>query len=494
MPNKPLQLTKVEKNNIINRHKELVDKLNTYLPDEFKIKYNSDLETILDDEKNVKYYKTVTALDERRKKQRTIYKEYIKNNPIPQEKNPLPRTLWFGLKTENTNMAKEYNKKYLDEVRSNPEKIFYQRYKKVLEFNPKMLLNIIDDKQKLVEFYYNNQELCDDAFVFYSSMGNPNVKIEPALKEASPCMVKIVESLAYPMIVAKADIDAGAFVFPKLTQEQAAIIIDANPNLMDKESPLRTSFSEVLDPSGVNNIKNTFKTITDYGFKLEPGIAVKYQALKHDPKTNRDFEINLEDGIKNLKNDGNICVRERQPEEIEEIMKINNAHEKAYLSIWQKNFSNNYDRDPFNFEEIKNANRGGFFERTFKTTSPEYRLFIQTFKEFNDPESSNYLNKDLLKKTAEDYFDYKIEQGISFSKLDDTSKGRLRLVSTVIKTIEDMDNNKDTVNREIKNNLNELTSVSRKPFLKEHEVEDVMAIEEINNDNNIISHEKSIDL
>lgn len=491
---KYMPLTKAEKNNIINKHKALVDELNVYLPDEFKIKYNNDLEAILEDEKQVRYYKLVNSLNERAQKQKDIYREYIKNNPIPDKKKILPRTIWSGLKTENTDMAKEYNKKYLDEYRKNPEKIFYQRYKRVLEFNPKMILNIIDDKQKLVEFYYNNQELCDDAFVFNPSMSDQNAKINPLLKEASAGMIRIVESFAYPMIVAKTDMGCGAFIFPKLTQEQAAIIVDAHPIYMDKESPLRSSFSEALDPSGVDKIKNTFKTITDYGYRLEPGIAVKYQALKHNPKTNNDVEINLDDGIKSLKNDGNICVRERQPEEIEEIMMINNAHETAFLNVWQNFFSKNYDEKTFNFEEIKYANRGGFFERAFNRTSPEYKAFIQAFKEFNDPESSNYLNKELLKQTAEDYFDHKTERGISFSKLDDTSKSRLKLVSSVIKTINDMED-KDTVEKEIKNNLKELIPVVRKQFLNENDIKDNTIVEEINNDNNIIiSNEKSIDL
>ena len=496
MPKNTIKLTTAEKNDIINKHKALVDELNTYLPDEFKIEYNKDLNTILDDEKSAKYYRTITSLNDRIKKQREIYSEYTKNNPIPQARNYLPRTVWFGLKTENTDIAKDYNKKYLDEFRKNPEKIFYQRFKKVLEFNPKRLLDIIDDRQKLVEFYYNNQELCDDAFVFAASMdGQSNMKLNPELYAASPGMVKIIESLAYPMIVAKTDIDAGAFIFPKLTKEQAAIIVNANPNYMKKNTPYRTSFSEALDPSAVEKIKNTFKTITDYGYRLEPGLAVKYQALMHDPKKNIDVEINLEDGIKNLKDNGNICVRERQPEEIEEIMKINNAHETAYLHVFQKNFSENYDGIPFNFDDIKNANRGGFFERAFNRTSPEYRAFIQAFSEFNNPESENYLNKELLKEKAEDYFDYKTESGISFSKLDETSKGRLMLVSSVIKTINDMDHNPDTVKKDMENYLREEPShISRKPFLKEQDVEENVIEENINYDNNIISKEKSMDL
>ena len=493
MPKKALQLTAEEKQNIIAKHKALVDEFNTYLPEEFKLSYNKDLEKILDDEKAVKHIRNVEAIGERAKKQQAIYDDYIKDNPIPDGKNILPRSVWHALKVEDTPEAKEFNKKYLDEYRKNPEKIFYQRHKKLLEFNPKKLLDVIDDKEKVTEFYLNNQEICEDAFVFEASMTDPINKVNPVLKAASSGMIRAIETLSYPLSVAKSMVRTGAYIFPDMTPEQAGIIINAHPKYMEGEGPLKDNLAEALNGAEKDKIKNIYKTITDHGYRLEPGFFVKYQALEHNPQTNRDFEIALDDGIRNLNNNGNLCVRERQPEEIEEMMKINNAHEIEYLSVWKEHFSKNYENRPFNYEEIKNANKGGFFERTFKRTSPQYRLFIQTLKEYHDPKSPNYLNKELLKDTAQAYFDYKTEQGISFSKLDETSRGRLKLVSAVIKTINEMDN-KEKVDREIYKNLNGEEPIIRKTFLHKEEVEDDMIIDDINKDDNIISNEIINDL
>ena len=44
--------TKEEKEYIIKRHKELVDNMNKYLPQEQQLSYDKDLETKLDDQKS----------------------------------------------------------------------------------------------------------------------------------------------------------------------------------------------------------------------------------------------------------------------------------------------------------------------------------------------------------------------------------------------------------------------------------------------------------
>ena len=494
MPEKTLQLTKEEKENIIAKHKALVDEFNQYLPEELRIAYNKDLDKILDGEEAAKNIKNIEFINVRSKKQQAIFDDYIKNNPIPDGKNILPRSVWHALKTEDTPEAKKFNKKYLDEYRKNPEKIFYQRHKKLLEFNPKKLLDIIDDKEKVVEFYLNNQEICEDAFVFAASMRDPASKVNPVLKEAAEGMIKTIETLSYPMSVIKSYSKTPPYIFPKMNQTQAAMLMNAHPKYMEGEGPYKDNISEALNGAEKDRIKDIYKTITDYGYRLEPGFFLKYQALEHNRETNRDVEISLDDGIKNLKNNGDLCVRERQPEEIDEMLRINNAREIEYLKIWQKNFSNNYEKQPFNLEAIKEANKGGFFERLFKKTSPQYTAFIQTFKEYNDPKSPNYLNKDLLRDRAEDYFNYKTEKGVSFSRLDETSRGRLQLVSAVIKTINEMERDNEKVERQIDKNLEEEQVIVRKSFLKEKEVEDNQIINDINKEEIIINNEISQDI
>ena len=176
------------------------------------------------------------------------------------------------------------------------------------------------------------------------------------------------------------------------------------------------------------------------------------------------------------------------------MLRINNARDIEYLNVWQKNFSNNYEKQPFNLEAIKEANKGGFFERMFRRTSTQYKAFIQALKDYNDPKSENYLNKDLLRERAEDYFNYKTENGVSFSRLDETSRGRLQLVSAVIKTINEMERDNEKVERQIDKNLEEEQVVVRESFLNEKAVEDNVIIDGINKEEIILNNEISEDL
>ena len=195
MPNEKIVLKEEEKKQIIEKHKALVDQFNNYLPDELKIKYATNLADKLNDEKEVKYYKTLEKIKAHLTRQREIFDELKAKKPIDPDKNVLPRSIWYGFKTENTPEAKEYNRKLYNEYLEKPEKVFYQRYKKVLEFDPQKLLDCLDDKQKLADFYLENQAIIEDAFVFAASMGAPENKLNPELKSAYSGMVKMVETI-----------------------------------------------------------------------------------------------------------------------------------------------------------------------------------------------------------------------------------------------------------------------------------------------------------
>jgi hypothetical protein len=144
-------------------------------------------------------------------------------------------------------------------------------------------------------------------------------------------------------------------------------------------------------------------------------------------------------------------------------------------------------------ERIKNANKGGIFERMFNTTSPEYKDFIKAFEEYNDPNSKNYLNKENLKEKSIAYFEYKTEKGISFSKLNETEKNRLNLVGSVIRTLTEMENNKEKVDAEIFNNLDPRV-VEKKPLLEKDITEDNFIDNNIEVNENVIKKENELNL
>ena len=492
MPNK-ISLTQEEKNAIILRHRELVDEFNKYLPDDNKIPYDNDLENKLEDEAEVKYYKTLQAIGDRERKQKEIYQKLIEDyGDMPQERLSLARTFQSALKTENTEQAKEYNENLYREYQSDPDKVFYKRYKEVLEFNPQKLLNALDDKQKLADFYLENQTVCDDAFVYDSAISNKYFDINKDLQKSASGMSKTIESLNIAKKVCDADM-VDYFSFPKMTSEQYNMVMAGNPSkYMTKGAPLQPKFNQFVAPAKPEEVKAEFQAIKNHGLMLGKGFFLRYKALEHDDKTNTTKEIPIEDAVKNYKSNGNITIEERSRNEIFNLRRINDTYDREYMNIWQEKFAKNYNDKPFDFDEIKEANKGGTFERLFNRTSKEYQAFIRTLGEYNNPESPNYMNKKLLKETAQAYFDHKTERGISFNRIDKTGQDRLMLVSAVIQTINDMDNNEKEVSAKINNAIYEIDP-ARKQFLRENDLDDNLLNNEITNDFESLKLDKALE-
>jgi len=489
MPNEN-ELTNEEKKMLIDKHHKIVDEFNTYLPNDNKISYDdNNLISRLNDSKEVKYYKTLKEIEQRIKDQKTIYENLSKKfGPIEFKKNILARSFHYGLKTENTKEANEYNEKIYKLYQENPEKVFYQRYKEVLEFDPTILLEIEGDKQKILDFYSKNQRLCHDAFVFLSTMENPSANINPTLRASIQAMAKVVENLSDPLMHYNYDKGDEYFSFPlNMTTEQALIIVNIHPEYLKPENPLKEKFypkmnSNLQPLTGLRKIK-------EMGYEFGKDFFLKYKCEKYDPKTKTTKEISIEDGINKI-NDENIKITKRTDEEIAEMKKINRAIDYEYLNVFKKGFSFNYDEKEYNLEQLIFNNRGSFLERMFRRTSREYKEFVKTLKDYNDPNSKDYLNNERLKEKAQLYFDYKNSKGLSLN--DRVGQNRLRFVSAVIRTIDAMENNPEEVTRRINYNLKEDNFI-REQVVKEEEVSDDLFINKIE-DNNIIINEKNLSI
>lgn len=469
------ELTQQEKDLIISKHKALVDELNANLPDELKIQYDEDLPNRLEDPKEVEYYKTLEKIRTRTLRQRQIYSELESRfGAVPAGKDLMNRTFIYGLKTEDTDEAREYNEQLYQKYKSNPEVIFHKRYTNVMEFNPQKLFNIIDDKQKIAEFYLNNQKLCEDAFVFASVMQANESKINPTLKSALSGMTKAIEDITGPIIDMKNDFGDAYFTFPKnLSIEQASMIISSNPQYMNLESPLRGNFNKVINAhEQEENAKDPFILYKSRGYKFTKGFFLKYKATIQERGTDIPREIPLQEGIKRRGEEG-VQISLRPIQEVNEIRKINNAYDNEYLKVWQEKFSNNFNHQPFDYNRIKSQHQGNVVERFLRKTSREYKAFINQLKEYNDPNSPDYLNKNKLRQTAQAYYDHKAEQGISFANMDKTGRDRLKLVSAVIQTIDQVEAYENEVTNQVLSRLRDPEDIERESFLENEDVEDL---------------------
>ena len=488
-----IKLTQEEKNILIQKRKDYILEFNQYLPDEKKLVFDEEeFNEYLDKESTVKYYKSLTELSNRLTRQKEIYQKLINDNgDIPADKLLLARSFASGLKTENTAEANEYNEKLYHEYLTDPDKLFYKRYKEVLEFNPEELLKVIDDKQKLVDFYLKNQAVCDDAFVFESQMSNTFAQINPNLRNSISGMKKLIESLKYPGKVATAEM-FDCVAFPELTQEQASMIVAGNAQkYMGLGTPISQKFNQILYPLNPNDIKDDFKLIKDKGYILGKGFFYRYVAEEYNPAKNETKEISFDDGLRKAKTNSNITYRERSVEEIRELAKINKAYNREFVDIWQHKFSLKYNNKPFVYNEIRHDNKGGYFERFFRTTSKEYTRFINALEEFNDYTSPNFGNKKYLKDCAIAYQNHKNAQGLSINNIDNTGRGRLILVNAVLEAFDEMDEEYVKINDEINNRIFDIKAPKKETFLEEREVDDDL-INTNSNNNNIIEIESDL--
>ena len=135
-----------------------------------------------------------------------------------------------------------------------------------------------------------------------------------------------------------------------------------------------------------------------------------------------------------------------------------------------------YNGETKTCNDILERNKGGFFERFFRTTSNEYKNFKNAFKEYNDKNSPNFGNKEALKSAAMAYIRHKVpslkenEEPDSniFDNLEGTSLNRTMLCLSVLDQIkyqEKIENLNNTFNnlsdkanengqKDFQNNLN----------------------------------------
>ena len=446
---------------ILNNNQKLVDEYNKYLPEEFRLSYDSSIT----DTKEIKYYNTLKFIRERNQKQEEIYNDLkIRLGNIPTDRLLLEKSFKSSLKTENTADAKEYNESIYRKYQSDPEKLFYKRYKKVLEFNPNKLIEIANDKQKIADFYIKNQPLCDDAFYFKDAIKNPNSNVNRFILEKADILGNEIADLGKIKEISEKNINY--ISYPKLNDNQINIINDKIPDLIKEYKNL---FNNEIDVKKYAELKNN-------GLIIGKGFYLKYMALDKDKK-----EIPLKDAFLNNKLKTDIEIKQRNKDDIFNLSRINDTYDREYLGIWINKFTEIYNKGPFDYDQIKEDNKGKFFERLFNTTSRQYKAFISALGEFQDPTSLNYMNKKLLKEKAKGYFDFKTEQGLSLNNSDKTAKNRLMLAAAVLKTFKEMENDAVEVEKEISSIINS-NDIDRKQFLKEEDLEDDLSCDLIEDD------------
>lgn len=486
MPNKLKYkpFSKEEKEYILKRHKELVDNMNKYLPQEQQLSYDKDLETKLDDDSLVGQYRIAQEIHEVQKKQDQIQKDLTskfgktKFNP-----DPLSRTIVYAFNPKDTPEAKEYNERLYKDYITDPNKVIYLRYKKLLDVNPKEMYDLKDDKLKLAEYYRDNYPLCNEAFAFKSVINRSD--LTPAMNNALKSMAEPIETLGYPQLAMQAAYDLDFFACPDLNLQQADIIMNNDHELLDSAKPeLFNTLNYQVQKSLSETPHQYFDRFVKNGQKLEAGCLLKY----------RPEQVVMENGqpvVKEAKYEqifnnkpGQFRIAERSEDDIFEIRSMNKSFQREYMYNFQNQINNQLNRTSnFDVDRILKEHQGGFWERRIRhSTSKEYKAFEQAFRNYNDPNSPDYCREGKLREATDAYLDHKgVHSEEDLQNLSGTSLGRSEFALAVRGAL---DNKEVLVGMVEEQWLDEYkVEVSRVPFLKEEDVqEESVDVQEVGKD------------
>ena len=432
-----------EKKKILERHKELVERFNRTLPDNMKVKFDPDLEKKLDDPKVYGVYRIAQQMEQKKAIQRKIESELESRfGKCKARQNPIGRAFFYELDPSGTPEAEAYNEKLYKDYIEDPYKVVYKSYSKAMNADPTKAYECNDDPLKLAEYYRDTYPLCEEGFVFRSATSTGDVLKE--MKNAES-IVKPMETIGYPVNMMKAACNLDYFACPKLSLEQSLLIQNTDHDLiLEGGEPFKRILDEPLVNQTIESPKSFFGKFVEKGIPLKEGMFVKNRPESYELDASGK-KINVKeikyDDFFNPRAGENVQLSERTGKSLLGVQAMNKSLENRYLKAWQESFNKkrNYAGE-FDIHQIEDQHKGGILERyVFFSTSRQYKRFLQAFKDYNDPNSPHYLDKENLKKKGDAYLNRKTKNGqVKVEDLKGTSKARTQFVLATLGACEEV--------------------------------------------------------
>ncbi len=190
------------------------------------------------------------------------------------------------------------------------------------------------------------------------------------------------------------------------------------------------------------------KFIEDPGREFIHYVDAKYQQQKHNLPEDSVERRTINNYINKLSEDMNDIVSNVEQKIVED-----GAHG---ADRWKSHLEGDMNRfvDKFNIHNTGrtqnmtinqsiNANKGGFWERFFRSTSDEYKDFVEALKGYNDPNSDHYCKLNELRAAGVAYIKHKLPNvddvlNVDTSRLGSTAKNRISFIQNVLNTVEDL--------------------------------------------------------
>ena len=472
MPHPNGSFTEKEIRDIQQRHNQIVEMMNRYLPEGQKI-VPTDMAKKLEDQQVGKAYLIAKELKERHDAQKRISEELN-----TERRYPFPSML----KTDGSPQSNAYHQALCDNFFENPDKVYYLQFKKVLEAKANELYGCDNDPIKLAEYYRDHYEACENASVLLRYAKQPGNSLNEEFKKQFPSMEKLISLVAYPKNVA---LQYGSFegiACPKLTQEQANTLKQSGLLMEEDLSPevLSSVYQAAKAEPSPREFFKKFSHHNDPPHKAKEFIT-KYSAFKM--VNGEKVYVPLEDALK-PENRNVVTIRPTHSSRATfKVDSINFTIQDEYRTEWQKAFNRNSGIvGRFDLNAIEKSHQGGFFERhIWHSTSQEYKDLIKAFKDFHYASSKDFLNSAKLRDCAQAYLDHKQAQGKAKGDMDATSLGRTEFAEAILKTIDQHDALVYLINEHLAEQDVPKPVAQNEPVIAQVEVEELLE-----NDNEIL--------
>ena len=397
----------------------------------------------------------------------------------------LNRSIKFLLKTDGTPEAKEYNKTLLKAYADHPVEMAHNRTKNLMHFDPTPLIDISTSKVKSAEFYRDNMALCMEANEFGGIFGQKHFGASPELQEAKESMQGMVQNInTVSAYIPEAEGD-DFFALPVLSKDKAALVYQYAKKVFKVDKTPKSILNVLNGQRGAYDIKVPAKVfyekLAEKGVKVGKDVFLKYKFVQTDPETNKQTLVGAYSVVEGKPN---ITVVERTKEEMVKLNEISKAFQDKYRQEFQTRLGDKRHQE-FNMENIDTEMKGGFFARIFRKPSNEFKDYMAALKDYNDPTSKNYLNKNNLKTKADAYMTHVNRSGKPIEKMDALRQKRANMVKDTLFVIDKMEKDDVKIRGQINNSINdvlpkELSVPKNALFENENDLEDFVLVEKDN--------------
>lgn len=483
-------LTEEEKEAIIARHRDLVNKLNKILPAGQKVSFDENLKDRLNDPKEVAVYRIGQEAKAIKAQQEKIYQDMVSKygKSTGNNKNPFDRNVATFFRTDNTKDAQDHNEKVYQDYLHYPNKLAYVRYKDVMKINPQDILDCKGDKQKLAEYYQKNYRAIKDAFEYGNAF--THVEMTEGMKNAKNSIEDLTNLIGgldkqYTEIASSMDY----FAFPEIDGAQAQILMLKCGDFISEEPDNKTYMTMVQNKliEGKEDMFTVFENMKKKGADFSKGGIMGYKPMKKDKYNGYEQEIPLRDFFPEVleeldgsfvnnrigegKEDAKYILKPRTPDEIKRIQLICFDASYQYANEWRKRFQQKSDLGTIDPDRIEDHLKASWFSRWFGRNSAQYDYLMKAYKDFNDPRHKDYLNEDKLREAAVNYRTRKAGQGYT-GRGNSVDDHRMKFADDIIATCDQCKAEKDEIFKEIDSEFLTGYPPKKEPALEAKDVEE----------------------